>query len=32
MRGMDSEKLGAFVKSEVVRWRDVVERSGAKLD
>ena len=25
-------KLGAFVKSEMVRWRDVVRQSGAKLD
>ncbi|KQP14458.1 tripartite tricarboxylate transporter substrate binding protein [Pseudorhodoferax sp. Leaf265] len=32
LRGMDSAKLGTFVKSEVVRWREVVERSGAKLD
>jgi len=30
--GLRDEKLGAFVKSEMVRWRDVVRQSGAKLD
>ena len=32
MRGMRGERLDAFVKSEVVRWRTVVQNSGAKLD
>ncbi|WP_280187827.1 Bug family tripartite tricarboxylate transporter substrate binding protein [Delftia sp. PS-11] len=32
MRGMRGDKLNAFVKSEVTRWREVVQRSGAKLD
>ena len=26
------EELQAFVRSEIVRWRDVVERSGAAAD
>ena len=26
------EELQAFVRSEIVRWRDVVERSGASVD
>lgn len=30
--GLRDEKLGAFVKSEIVRWRTVVQQSGAKLD
>ncbi len=30
--GLRDEKLGAFVKSEIVRWRAVVQQSGAKLD
>jgi tripartite-type tricarboxylate transporter receptor subunit TctC len=30
--GLRDEKLGAFVKSEMVRWRAVVQQSGAKLD
>lgn len=30
--GLRDEKLGAFVKSEMVRWRTVVQQSGAKLD
>ncbi|AVQ85038.1 MULTISPECIES: Bug family tripartite tricarboxylate transporter substrate binding protein [unclassified Variovorax] len=32
MRGMRGEKLDAFVKSEMTRWRDVVQSSGAKLE
>jgi tripartite-type tricarboxylate transporter receptor subunit TctC len=28
--GLRDEKLGEFVKSEMVRWREIVERSGAK--
>lgn len=30
--GLRDEKLGAFVKSEMVRWRSVVQQSGAKLE
>ena len=30
MRGMRERKLGEFVKTEMVRWRELVERSGAK--
>ena len=30
--GLRDEKLGAFVKTELVRWRTVVQQSGAKLD
>ena len=26
------QELQAFVRSEIVRWRDVVERSGASVD
>ena len=32
MRGMRDEKLEAFVKSEMTRWREVVQNSGAKLE
>lgn len=32
MRGMRGERLDAFVKSELTRWRTVVQESGAKLD
>ena len=32
MRGMRGEKLDAFVKSEMTRWREVVQNSGAKLE
>jgi tripartite-type tricarboxylate transporter receptor subunit TctC len=32
LTGLRDEKLGAFVKSEVTRWRDVVQQSGARLD
>jgi len=32
MRGMRGEKLDAFVKSEMTRWREVVQNSGARLD
>lgn len=32
MRGMRGEKLDAFVKSEMTRWREVVQHSGAKLE
>lgn len=32
MKDMRDEKLGAFVKSEMVRWREVVKMSGAKLE
>ncbi|WP_295987358.1 tripartite tricarboxylate transporter substrate binding protein [uncultured Variovorax sp.] len=32
MRGMRGEKLDAFVKSEMTRWREVVQSSGAKLE
>lgn len=31
-KGLRDEKLGEFVKTEMVRWRDVVQQSGAKLD
>lgn len=31
-RDLRGAKLGAFVKSEVVRWREIVRVSGAKLD
>lgn len=30
--GLRDEKLGAFVQSEMTRWRAVVQQSGAKLD
>ncbi len=30
--GLRDEKLGAFVRSEMVRWRTVVQQSGATLD
>lgn len=32
LRGLRDEKLGEFVKTEMVRWRDVVQQSGAKLE
>ncbi len=32
MRGVRDEKLGDFVKTEMVRWREVVEQSGAKIN
>jgi len=32
MRGMRGERLDAFVKSELTRWRTVVQDSGAKMD
>jgi tripartite-type tricarboxylate transporter receptor subunit TctC len=32
MRGMRGEKLDAFVKSEMTRWREVVQNSGARLE
>lgn len=32
MRGVRGEKLDAFVKSELTRWREVVQNSGAKLE
>jgi len=32
MRDMRGEKLDAFVKSEMTRWREVVQNSGAKVD
>ncbi|KQU89808.1 ABC transporter substrate-binding protein [Variovorax sp. Root318D1] len=32
LTGLRDEKLGAFVKSEMTRWREVVQQSGAKLD
>lgn len=32
MRGMRGEKLDAFVKSEMTRWREVVQSSGARLE
>jgi tripartite-type tricarboxylate transporter receptor subunit TctC len=32
MRGKRGEKLDAFVKSEMTRWREVVQSSGAKLE
>jgi len=30
--GNSSEEFGAFVKTEVVKWGDVVKKSGAKVD
>jgi tripartite-type tricarboxylate transporter receptor subunit TctC len=30
--GNSSEEFGAFVKAEVVKWADVVKKSGAKVD
>ena len=30
--GNTSEEFGALVKSEVVKWADVVKKSGAKVD
>lgn len=32
MRGIREDKLGSFVQSEMVKWRDIVKRSGASLD
>lgn len=32
MTGMRDQKLGDFVKSEMVRWRDIVQKSGASLE
>lgn len=32
MRGMRGERLDAFSKSELTRWRTVVQESGAKMD
>lgn len=32
MRGMREAKLGSFIKTEMVKWRDIVKRSGATLD
>jgi tripartite-type tricarboxylate transporter receptor subunit TctC len=32
LKGLRDEKLGEFVKTEMVRWRAVVQQSGAKLD
>ncbi|MDR6539549.1 tripartite tricarboxylate transporter substrate binding protein [Variovorax soli] len=32
MRGMRGERLDAFVKSEMTRWREVVQNSGARLE
>ena len=32
LRGMRDAKLGDFVKTEMVRWREVVQQSGAKLE
>lgn len=32
LTGLRDAKLGAFVKSEMTRWREVVQQSGAKLD
>lgn len=32
MTGMRDEKLGDFVKTEMVRWRDLVKTSGASLE
>jgi len=32
LKDMRDEKLGEFVKTEIVRWRQVVEQSGAKLN
>jgi tripartite-type tricarboxylate transporter receptor subunit TctC len=32
LTGLRDEKLGAFVKSEMTRWREVVQQSGAKLE
>ena len=30
--GNSSEEFGAIVKAEVVKWADVVKKSGAKVD
>lgn len=32
LTGLRDARLGAFVKSELIRWRSVVQQSGAKLD
>lgn len=32
MRDMRDAKLGSFVQSEMVKWRDIVKRSGASLE
>lgn len=32
MTGMHDQKLGDFVKTEMVRWRDLVQKSGASLE
>jgi tripartite-type tricarboxylate transporter receptor subunit TctC len=32
MLGMRDQKLGDFVKTELVRWRDLVQKTGASLD
>ncbi len=32
MSGMRDQKLGDFVKTEMVRWRDLVQKTGATLD
>ena len=32
LTGLRDAKLGEFVKTEMVRWRDVVQQSGAKLE
>ncbi|WP_234265925.1 Bug family tripartite tricarboxylate transporter substrate binding protein [Hydrogenophaga sp. NFH-34] len=32
MTGMRDQKLGDFVKTEMVRWRDLVQKSGASLE
>jgi len=32
LKGMRDKKLEDFVKTEIVRWRDVVEKSGAKVN
>ncbi len=32
LKGLRDEKLGEFVRTEIVRWRDVVQQSGAKLE
>jgi tripartite-type tricarboxylate transporter receptor subunit TctC len=32
MQGMRDQKLGDFVKTELVRWRDLVQKTGASLD
>jgi hypothetical protein len=32
LKDLRDAKLGEFVKSEMVRWREVVQESGAKLE